>query len=180
LGVIGRVPALPRRKRSAGFIFVLDHEAPGYDIDNVALIAPMVCLKAGTVDDETQRDVTKVASSGCGSARLSGLNNGGDSQPVDHADWDIFDSHDVTCEAMPQFKSMLVRGNSIPFPATQDKEDNGLLNRNAFAALQEMCRFLDAGNDSSASHSGGRRPKKRQGTKSRAVWHPAGRAAMGI
>jgi hypothetical protein len=43
-----------------------------------------------------------------------------------------------------------------------------------------LCWFLDAGNDSGASYSRRPAPKKRQGTKSREVWHPAGRTAMGI
>jgi hypothetical protein len=60
------VPALSSRKRSSGFIFVFDHEAPGYDIDDAASIAPMICFEAGTVDEKAQGDVDKVASSGCG------------------------------------------------------------------------------------------------------------------
>jgi hypothetical protein len=100
------VPAPSSTKRSAGFIFVFDHEAPGYDIDDVAFIAPMICFETGTVDDKAQGDVAKVASSGRGSACLTGLDNSGDTRPVDHADWEIFEFHDVPCEAISRLTQL--------------------------------------------------------------------------
>jgi hypothetical protein len=84
--LVGGVPTRAGLKHLASLIFVLNHEAAGKDMNDVALSAPMVRLEPSTVSDKAYPDVPQILSARRGGPRFAVLDNCRNGRPIDGAD----------------------------------------------------------------------------------------------